>query len=145
MRYAGDPIMRESTAQLFLCDFLVSNGLYYVRSRNEHVRSVLDHHVEVRDRRTVNGTARTWSHDATYLRHHSTGKRVAQENVRVTTQADHAFLNSSTTRIIQANDWSAYFHGQVHHFADLFRVCFGEGTTKDSEVLSEDKYVASVN
>src|SRR5262245_38362825 len=145
MRYAGDPIMRESTAQLFLCDFLVSNGLYYVRSGNEHVRSILDHHVEVRDRRTVNGAARTWSHDATYLRHHSTGERVAQENIRVTTQADHAFLNSSPTRIIQADDWSADFHCQVHYFADLFRVSFGEGTAKDGEVLGEDKHVAPVN
>src|ERR1051326_8418485 len=96
--------MRRGAAELFLRHVLVRHSLDDVRTGDEHVRGVLDHYVEVGDRRTVDGAARAWAHDATNLRNNSGSQRVAQKNIGVSTEADDAFLNARAARIIQAND-----------------------------------------
>src|SRR5689334_6128120 len=123
-----------------MCD-----GLDHVRSGDEHVRRVFDHDVEISDRRTVNGAAGAWPHDATDLRHDTARQRIAKENVGVATETDDAFLNTRATRIVETDDRGANLHREVHHLADLFRVSLGERTTKNREVLRKDKHVAAVN
>src|SRR5688572_966055 len=145
MRDSRNAVVRNSTTQLFFRDFLMSHGLDHVGSGNEHVRRVFDHDVEIGDRRTINRAARTWSHDAANLRHDTARERVAKKDVRITAQTDHAFLNASSAGIVQTHNRRANFHRQVHHLADLFRVSFGERTTKHGEVLRKDKNVTSVD
>src|ERR1043165_7313284 len=145
MRDARYTVVCDRAAQLFLRHFLVRHGLDHVRTSDEHVRRVFDHDVEVSDRGTVNRAPRTWSHNATDLRHHSARKRVAQKDVGVTAETDHTFLNARAARIIQTNDRRAYFHREVHHFANLLGVSLGKGTTKHREVLREHEHVAAVD
>src|SRR5258705_4240868 len=120
------------------------HGLDHVRSGNEHIRRVLDHDVEVSDRRTVDCTAGAWAHDATNLRHDSARQGVAQENVGVTSQTHHAFLNARAARIVQADNRNADLHRQVKNFADFFCVGFREGTTEDSEILGKHNHAPPV-
>src|ERR1041384_2493123 len=142
---ARNAVVRDGSAEFFLRDFLVRHGLDHVRAGDEHVRRVFDHDVEVGDRRTIHGATRAWSHDATDLRHHSAGERVAQEDVGVTAETNHSFLNTRAARVVQTDDRRPNLHREVHHLADLFRVSLGKGTAKDSEVLREYKYVAAVD
>src|SRR6266436_6253722 len=94
----------------------------YIRTGDEHVRCVLDHNIEVRDRRTINRTARTRSQDATDLRDHSAGERVTQKNIRVPAETNNAFLNTGPPRIIKTNDRRSDLHSEVHYLADFFGV-----------------------
>src|SRR5256886_12924633 len=121
------------------------DGLDYVRAGDEHVRRVFDHDVEVGDRRTVNGAARAWAHDATDLRHETAGQGVAQKDVGVAAETDDAFLYARAAGIVQADNRRANLHRQIHHFADFFGVGFGKGTAKDGEILGEDKYFAAID
>src|SRR4029079_1196366 len=117
----------------------------HVRSGDEHVRRVFNHDVEIRDRRTIDGPAGTRAHDATDLRHHTARERVAQKNVCITTETDATFLNARAARIVQTDDRRTDLHREVHHLADLFRVCLGKGTTKHSEILREYEHVATID
>src|SRR6266446_10271777 len=145
MGNAGDAIVSHRTAKLFLRYVLVCHRLDNVGSRDEHVRRVLDHDVKVGDCRTVNRTAGAWSKDATDLRHHAAGQRVAQKNISITAETDDAFLNARAAGIIQSDDRSADFHRKIHHFANFFRVSFRKRTAKDSEVLRENENLATID
>src|SRR5215203_152257 len=104
MRDTRNAVVSNSTTEGFLCDFLMRDGLDHVRSGNEHVGRVFDHDVEIGDRRTVNGAARARTHDATDLRYHTAGERIAQENVCITTETYDAFLNTRAARVIQTDN-----------------------------------------
>src|SRR6267142_1868365 len=145
MRDARFSIVRRRSAELFFGHIFVRYGLDHVRAGDEHVGRVLDHDIEVGDRRTVNGAARARAHDAADLRHDAAGQSVAQKNIRVPAEADYAFLYARATGIIQPDDRRADFHGEIHHLTNLFRVCFGKGTTKDSAVLGKDKDLAAID
>ena len=74
------------------------------------------------------------------LRHHSGGQRIAQEDVRVAREGDHALLDARPARVVEADDGNARLHGEVHDLADLPRVGFGERATEHGEVLGEDEH-----
>src|SRR4051812_39576487 len=97
-------------------------GLDHVWSSDEHVRRVLHHDVEIRDRRTVNSAARAWSHDATDLRHDAARQSVAQKDIGVTAKTHDAFLNARAARIVETDDRRAHLHREVHNLADLLGV-----------------------
>src|SRR6266404_2046136 len=145
MGNAGDAIVRHRAAKLFFRYILVRHRLDNIGTGDEHVRRVLHHDVKVGDCRTVNRTAGAWSKDATDLRHHATGQRVAQKNIRVTAETDDAFLNARAAGIIQSDDRRADFHRQVHYFANLFGVSFRKRTAKDREVLRENENLATID
>src|SRR6185437_5562062 len=79
------------------------------------------------------------------LRHDTAGERVAQENICVTAETDHAFLNTCAARVVQADDRCSNLHREVHHLTDLFRVSLRKGATKNREVLRKDEHVPAVN
>ncbi len=145
MRDSRNTVVRNSTAEFFLRDFLMRHCLDHVRSGDEHVRRVFDHDVEVSDRGTVNGAARARSHDATDLRDHAARECVAQKDVSITTETNNAFLNTRAARIIQTDNRRADLHREVHNLANLFRVSLGKGTAKHSEVLRQDEHVTGIN
>src|SRR5205085_2940781 len=120
-------------AQFFFGNILVSYRLNHVRSGDEHVGSVLHHNVEVGYGRTVDRAAGAGTHDATDLGDDAARQSVAQKDVGVAAQADYAFLNASAARIVQADDWRAHLHRQIHHFADFLGVSFGKRSAEDCE------------
>src|SRR5258706_194310 len=139
------PIVSGRATEFFFGYVFVRHGLDHVGAGNEHVGGVLDHDVEVGDRRTVDGAPRTWAHDATDLRHDAAGQSIAQKNVRVPAEADYAFLYARAAGIVETDDRRADLHRQVHHLTNFCRVRFGKGAAKDSEVLSEDKDLAAID
>src|SRR5512132_1426640 len=138
-------IVCECAAQFLLGDIGMCHGLNHVRTGDEHVRRILDHDIEVGDRRAVYGAAGAWTHDAADLRHNSARQRVAQKDVGVAAETDHTLLNASATGIVQANHGNANFHRQIENFAYFFGVRLREGTAEDSEVLSKDNHAPPID
>src|SRR5215213_3978947 len=122
MSNTGNAVVSNRSSECLLRDFLVGDGLDHVWSGNEHVRRVFDHDIEIGDRRTVNGAARTRTHDATDLGHHTARERVAKKNVRIATETDDTLLDTRAARVVQTDDRRADLHREIHHLADLFRV-----------------------
>src|SRR6185436_15112544 len=145
MRHTRNAIVRDRSTQLFFCYVFVCNSLDDIRTGNKHVRGVFYHYIEISNGRTVNGTSRTWSHDATYLRDHASCQGVTQKYVGITAQTYYAFLYASPTGIVQADNRRSDFHGQVHHLTNLFCVSFGKGTSKDRKVLRKHKDLPAVD
>src|SRR5687768_11413743 len=104
MRDAGDAVVCVRTAELLLRDIFMCDGSDNFGACDEHVRGVLDHHIEVCNSGAVNGSARARPHDAAYLWNHARRERVAKENVRVAAQTYDSFLNSRPARVVKSND-----------------------------------------
>src|SRR2546422_562807 len=121
------------------------HGLDHVRPGDEHVRRILDHDVEIGDCRTVNGAAGAGTHYAADLWYNTACQSIAKKDICIPTKAYDALLNARAAGVIQADDWRADLHCEIHDFANLFRVRFGEGTAKDREVLGEDKNFPAID
>src|SRR6266700_4963220 len=132
-------------AEFFLGHVFMSHGLDHVGPRYEHVRCILDHDVEISDCRTVNGAAGAGTHDAADLWHNAACQSIAKKDICIAAKAYDAFLNAGAAGVIQTDNWRTDLHCEIHDFADLFRVRFGEGTAKDCEVLGEDKNFPAVD
>src|SRR5205085_1980216 len=79
------------------------------------------------------------SEDGRELRHDARGGDVAVEDLRVSRERDHAFLDARAARVVEADHRAAGAHRQIHHLADLLRVRAGERSAEDGEVLREDE------
>jgi hypothetical protein len=136
----GDPadlVVRPGAAKLLLGDLFVRDGPDHVRPGHEHVARALDHDVEVGDRRGVDGSTGAWPEDGGDLRDHAGRECVAEEDVRVAAERQHAFLDTRAARIVQADNGCAHFDRQIHDLDDLGCVGFGERTAEYREVLRE--------
>src|ERR1022692_4036439 len=138
MADAAYGVVRHGAAQALLGDVLVRDGLDDVRTGDEHVAGRLHHEDEIGDGRRVDGPAGAGSHDGGDLRDHATGQRVAQEDIGVAAQRQHAFLNARAAGIVEADDGRAVLHGVVHDLTDFLRVGFRERAAEDGEVLREN-------
>ncbi len=129
--------MRHRAAQLLERDLLVRHRLDHVRPGHEHVAGVLDHDDEVGHRRGVDRPARAGPHDHRDLRDDAGGQRVAQEDVGVAAERDHALLDARAAGVVQADDRRAGLHRHVHDLDDLLGVRLGEAAAEHREVLRE--------
>ena len=145
MAHAADGVVGHGAAQLFLGDVLVGDGLDDVGAGDEHVAGVVHHEDEVGDGGRVDGAAGAGSHDGGDLRHHAAGQRVAQEDIGIAGQRDHAFLDARAAGIVEADHGRAGLQREVHDLADFLRVGFGERAAEDREVLREDVDQAAVD
>ena len=132
--------MGGRAAELLFGDFLMGHDLDHVGTGDEHVRALIHHEDEIGDGRRIHRAARARAHHRGNLRNHSGSQRVAQENIGVTGQRHHAFLDARPAGIIQANHRRSHAHGHIHQLADLCRVGLRQRTTKDGEILGEDKH-----
>jgi len=105
----------------------------------------LDHDNQVRKRGRIRGAASAGPHNQTDLRDHAGVLRVSPENLGVTAQAFHAFLNARASRVNHANDGRAVLGRQVHDTADFSAVHFTKRAALNGKVLSVDVYLAPVH
>src|SRR6185437_12063177 len=63
VRNAGGFVMSGGPAKLVFRDFLVRDGLDYVRPGNEHVGSLVYHEDEIGNCRGIDRAAGAWTHD----------------------------------------------------------------------------------
>ena len=101
---------------------LVRHRLHHVRAGDEHVAHAPHHEDEVGDRRAVDRAARAGAEDGGDLRDDAGGERVAQEDVGVAAERDHALLDAGAARVVEPDHRRAVPHRQVHDLADLLGV-----------------------
>src|SRR5579872_200716 len=118
----------------------MGDGLYYVRSGDEHVRSFVDHDDEVGNRGRINCTAGAWSHDCRNLRNYPAIKGIAKKDVGITCQRHDTLLNAGSAGIVEADHWRSHFGGEVHDFDNLGGIGLGQRTAKHGEILGKDEY-----
>ena len=94
VRHAAGAVMNHGPTKLFKRDVLVRHRLEYVWPRHKHVASLLHHKNKVGDGGGVDRAARAGSHNGRNLWHDARCQRVAQENISVGSQADHALLDA---------------------------------------------------
>ena len=138
----GDPgaaIVGHGSAQVLLGDLFVGDRLDHIGTRDEHVRRVLDHQVEVGDGGRIDGASRARPQNGRDLGDHARGQGVPQEDVGVSAKGGDALLNASAPRIVQPDHGSAHLHGQIHDLADLQSVRLRKAPAEDREVLGEDE------
>jgi hypothetical protein len=124
-------------AELFLGDVFVGDRPHDVGPRHEHVARALDHDGEVGDRRRVDGAAGARAHHRGDLRNDAGGQRVAEEDVGVARERDHAFLDAGAAGVVEADHRCPELDRQIHHLADLGGVGLRERSAEDREVLRE--------
>ena len=66
-------------------------------------------------------------------------ERVAQEDVGVAAEREHAFLDARAARVVEPDDRRAHLHRQVHDLDDLRGVRLRQRSAEDGEVLREDE------
>ena len=130
--------MNTCATKVFHRDILTQHGLDNVRSRDKHLRDVLNHKHEVRQRRRINGTTGTRAHDGTDLRNDSRSHGIAKENLCISCQRTDAFLNARTTGIVESDNRCSHLHRHVHHFANLLGVCLRKSPSEYGEVLCKN-------
>ena len=145
MSDAAVGVVGHGAAKLLLGDFFMGDGLDDVGAGDEHVGSFAGHEDEIGDGGGIHRAARARPHDGADLRDHAAGQRVAQENIGVTGERGHAFLDARAAGIVQADDRRAGAHGQIHDFADFQRVGFRERAAENGEVLRENINQAAVD
>ena len=133
------------TAKFFLCHLFARHRLHHFGTREEHVAHALEHHDEVGQSRRVNSTTSARAADTRNLRHHTRSFDVALENVGKTSQSVDAFLDTSTTRVIQSDAGCAHLHSEILHFADLLSHGLGERTAIDCEILRIEIHQTAVD
>ena len=72
-------------------------------------------------------------------------QRVAEEDVGVAAERQHAFLDARAARVVQADDRRAELHRQVHDLDDLRGVGLRERSAEHREVLREREDLAAVD
>src|SRR6185295_12125588 len=120
MSYACSAIVRNRATEVLFADFFMGYCLDHIRARDEHIRTVLHHDVEVGNSGTVNSSAGTWSHDAADLGNDSASERISQKDIGVTAKTDYALLDARPTGIVQANHRRPHLHRQIEHLTNLF-------------------------
>ena len=135
--HAGPRGVHVRPAQALHVDVLVRHGLHDVGAGHEHVAGAAHHVDEVGDGGRVDRAPRARAEDHADLRDHAARQRVAQEDVRVAAQADHALLDARAAGVVQPHDRGPVLHGHVLELHDLLGVRLGERPAEHREVLAE--------
>ena len=130
--------MYTSTTELLLRDVFARYGLNDLRTSEEHVARALAHDIEVREGRRIHSTTGAGTEDSRDLRYDTGGKDVVLEDVTITTEGIDPLLDTSTTRVVEADHRRSHLHSELHDLADLGGKHLRECSTEHSEVLSED-------
>ena len=145
MRHAALGVVSVSAAEVLHGDFLVSHGLDDLGAGDEHETRLLDHQDEVGHHRGVHRAAGAGPHDRRNLRHDARRENVANEDVSVAGEADHAFLDPCPCAIVEADHRRAGLHGEVHDLDHLLGEGARQAAAEHREVLREDVDEAAVD
>ena len=138
-------LWRSGAAELFLGDFLMGHGLDDVGPGDEHVGGLVHHQDKVGNGGRIDRAAGAGAHDGGDLRNHAGGQRVAQEDIGIAGQREHAFLNAGAAGVVEPDQRRADAHGHVHDLDDFGGVGFRQRTAEDGEVLGENKDQATLD
>ena len=137
---AGLRVVGHRAAQRLELDLLAGDRLDHLGAGDEHVRGLLDHEDEVGHGRGVDGAARARAHDRRDLRDHPGALDVADEDVAVGAERDHALLDPRPAGVVEPDHRRADLGGEVHDLAHLLRHHLAQRAAEDREVLAEDEH-----
>src|SRR5437867_12481354 len=100
----------------------MGDGLQHIGAGDEHVTGLLHHKNKVSNGRRVDRAASAWAHNSRNLWYNAGGERIAQKNIRICSEADHAYLDTSSTGGVEADNRCAALHGEVCYFIVFFIV-----------------------
>ena len=124
-------IVQVAATQILRGNLLAGRRLHNRGAGDEHVRGVLRHDDEVRQRGPVDRASRTGTEDHRNLRDHSRGLGGLAEDSTVLRKCGHAFLNARTTRVKQGDDRNAHRNCAVHQEEDLISLDLAQRATAD--------------
>jgi hypothetical protein len=137
--------VRPTAAEVLEVDLLAGHRLDDVRAGDEHVAGLVDHHGEVGDRRGVHRAARARAHDQRDLRDDAGGADVAEEDVAVEAERNHALLDPRAAAVVDPDHRDAELGRQVHHLDDLLAVDLAERAAEHRGVLAEHGHRTAVD
>ena len=115
------------------------------RTRKEHLARVLSHENEVAESRRIAGTTSAGAHDHGDLRNHARSPHVAGHNGAITSEREHAFVDTGSTAIVHGDKRSTGFDSHVHHAANLFGVALAQGAATHRKVLGGCKHQTAIH
>src|SRR5450631_4324799 len=123
--------------EFFHGHLLAGDRLDHIGAGDEHVAGLADHEDEIGDRGAVDRAAGTRTEHHRYLRHDAARADVAEEDVRVACQGDHALLDARTAGVVEPDYRAAHAHGEIHHLDDFLGNDLAETPPNHGEVLAE--------
>ena len=145
MRDSRGLVVGGGPAQFLLGHLFMGDGLNHLGPGDKHIGGLIHHEGEVGDGRRIHGAPGARPHDRRDLRDHPGGQGVAQENVGISRQGFHPFLNAGPPRIIEPDERRAHAQSGVHQLHDLGGVGFRKGAAEHGEVLRKDENQAPVD
>ena len=145
MRDPGLGVVGHRPAQLLESDRLARDRLDHLWPGDEHVRGLLHHEHEVRDRRRIHRPAGARAHDQADLRDHSGRAHVAHEHLAIAAERYHALLDPSPARVVDPDDRAAGLLRQLHHLDHLLAHRLTQRPTEHREVLAEHAHPPAVD
>ena len=142
---AADCSVNLGASQLFRADILMNYSFDDIRACNKHVGGIFNHKGKIGHGRAVNRAAGARPHDTGNLGNHTAGLNISMENLSISSQRIHAFLNPGATGVVQPNDGRADPDRMVHNLADFLGMGFPQGTSNYGKVLAEDKHLPAIN
>ena len=137
VRVAGLGVVGPPAAQFLHGDVLAGDGLDHVRTGDEHLRRLVDHHDEVGQCRGVDVSTGGRTHDQGDLRDDPAGVGVPAEDLAVEPEGDHALLNPGAATLVESDQRAAGLQREVDDLDDLLAVDLSEAAAEDRHVLAE--------
>jgi len=137
--------VHASASQVFCAHFFTSHRLDDLRPGDEHVAGSLGHKHKIGERGGIDRASGTRTHDDGNLRDDTRRTGVPVKNLPVSRERIHAFLNTRPPRVIDADQWAADLHRQVHHLAYLRSVHLAEASADNRKILGKYAYVSAID
>ena len=118
-------------------DLLEQDLLDHLRSGHEHQGVGPRKDDEVRDRRRIHGAPCAWPEHDGDLRYPPGQTDVSAEDLSVSRERRHAFLDAGASRVEQGDDRRADALGEIHGLADLEGVGLAERPAHEAPILRE--------
>ena len=134
----GHLAMYFRSAEFLHRNLFAENGLNDFGTGDKHFGNVLDYEDEVGQGGGINGTAGTRAEDHRNLRNHAARQGITEENLTVPGQCVDAFLDTSSTRVVDADQRNAHVQRIIHDLGDFTGVHKAERTAGYGKVLCKD-------
>ena len=121
--HTAHAVVGHGTTEGFLVHILISHSFHHVRTCDKHLALFLHHENKVCECRRVAGTASTRTENGANLWDDTRRHHVALKDVGESSERFHTFLNTCTTRVIEADDWCTILERKILHLGYL--LCIG--------------------
>ncbi len=145
MGHTAFRIVRHRPAKVFHRHLFMCHCLDHFRACHKHIRRVLRHDDIIGHGRRINSSPRARTKYGRNLRNNTGSHDIPEENVGITRQALHPFLNSRAARIVQPDHRGPHPHRQVHDLHDLVGIGPAQCSPENGKVLGENIHQAVVN